>query len=72
MEYTSTMVVFRDGVAEDNSSTQVWSHNKILEPNFGKKEGQNNGSSVVSFHHVQGVSGLLRFKETPYLGIRLQ
>ena len=52
MEYTSTMVVFQDGVAEDNFSTQVWSHNKMLEPNFGKKEGQNNGSLVVSFHHV--------------------
>ena len=52
MEYTSTMVVFRDGVAEDNFSTQVWSHNKMLEPNFGKIEGQNNGSLVVSFHHV--------------------
>ena len=53
MEYTSTMVVFRDGLSEDNLNSQIWSHQKPLKSSLARKEGQKSGTLVVSSQKLE-------------------
>ena len=56
MQYTSTMVVFRDGLSEDNLNTQIWSHQKPLKSSLARKEGQKSGTLVVSSQQLDALT----------------